>query len=386
MNITDIKKEECCGCTACKFICPVSAILMQEDSQGFLYPVVDETKCIQCGICLDICKNKNASHIHAPMKAYAAKSKDINVQKKSSSGGIAAELAMDCIRSGGIVYGVVYDDSYNVITARIDNLRDCDKLYGSKYVQTNLKNTLSEVVSDLESGKKVLYFGTSCHITGLLEILDRKQINKTNLITVDIICHGVPSPRLFNEYIKFLKKDTDFAGFSFRTKRLKWGNGGKQFGASIFHRNGRIETNTLRSNAFLRIFFSNNCLRPACYHCNHIGLNKVGDFTIADYWGLKNVHPEFFDEYGVSAVFANSAKAEKILNGLKNISYIESSVESISKKQQNMQQYSTKGENYNNFWQEYYNSGFDYILRKYAELGFLAKLKRRIKKILGIEA
>lgn len=380
MNISNMKKEACCGCTACKFLCPMSAISMQEDVQGFLYPSVNDELCSECGVCVDVCKSKTSHSIDAPLKVYAAKSKNVEVQKKASSGGICAELSKNCIKAGGIVYGVVYDDSYNVVTSRIDHVEDCDKLYGSKYVQTDLKNTIAEVIKDLKLGRDVLYFGTSCHISGLLEAIDRKKMNREKLTTVDLICHGVPSPKLFSEYIRFLKRNIDFVGFSFRTKYLKWGRGSKQYGTTIFY-NNRRETNTLKSNAYLRLFFSNNCLRPACYRCKHIGLNKVGDFTVADYWGLKDVHPEFFDEYGVSAVFINSERAEKLFSQLKNVAYIESSIELVAKKQYNMHKASVKGKMYEMFWQDYKNKGFEYVLKKICRFEIFCKSKKNNQKI-----
>lgn len=384
MNITSIKKERCCGCTACVFSCNKDAIVMKEDSQGFLYPVVNEALCNHCGICINVCTKKTNNHINTPIKVYAAKSKDEKILEKASSGGIAAELSRYIVSNGGVVYGVVYDDLYNVITTRIDNLEACERLFGSKYVQTDLKNVIEQVILDLREGKTVLYFGTSCHVSGLVEVLRQKKISTERLITVDFICHGVPSPRLFKEYISYLKKDTDFLGFSFRTKLRKWGNGSSQYGTSVFHINGKVETNTLRSNAFLRIFFSNNCLRPVCYGCEHVGRNKVGDFTLADYWGLREAHPDFFDERGVSAVFVNSDKGMVLFKTLDSINYIESSIEKVVKKQGNMQAASTKGVHYNDFWNDYYERGFSFVLKKYGDIGGWSKIKQIIKKMLDL--
>ena len=228
-TIGQIKKEDCCGCTACMSVCPKSAISMQEDEQGFIYPSIDGAKCVDCGLCLKVC-NAAISYKADVVDSYAVKNSNKEILKKSTSGGISDAIARKCITNGGVVYGVIYDEDYKVVTARLSSEGDLEKLYGSKYVQTNPMSTFISAYEDLNAGKEVVYFGTSCHVAGLLSYLDAKKCNRERLTTVDLICHGTPSPKVFADYIDWLKEDKGFQSFQFRTKTKPWGYGSKNFG------------------------------------------------------------------------------------------------------------------------------------------------------------
>lgn len=377
MNVTQIQREQCCGCSACAAICPKDAIAMVSDDQGFLYAAVDENKCVDCNLCVKVC-NDAKNRDRSPVAAYAAKNTDSAALKRSSSGGVAYALCQQVIAQGGAVYGVAYDESHRVITCRADTLEGCEAFFGSKYVQTDPCGTFRQVSSDLKDGRTVLYFGTSCHIAGLLSYCRQKRCDTDRLVTVDLICHGVPSPGIFADYIAYLKRSPRFAHFAFRTKELPWGYGSTNYGCTIYQKNGRKVTDSVEARLFLNLFFSNNCLRPHCYECRHASLDKPADITIADYWGLREAHPDFFSEDGVSAVIVHSEKGDALFKSAKLLSYIESTPEAIAEKQGNIGRSSPKSPHYDAFWKLYREKGFRAVAKRYGGLS----IKRRIKTCL----
>lgn len=386
-NVSSVSKKNCCGCSACFSICPKKAIEMKKDSQGFFYPLVSNDLCVSCGLCTKVCSSKQINK-KSLFDCFAIRHKEDSVLFKSSSGGVSNALASYCLNKNGIVYGAVYGDNFEVIIQRIERNDELEKLYGSKYVQANPKNTLYEVGKDLLGGKMVLFFGTSCQISGLISYLDIKRINRDRLVTVDLICHGVPSPGIFSDYINWINKNRRLKKFDFRTKYKPWGYGSKNFGCSIYYtslfkKRDKIKTDTLKSRVFLNIFFSNNCLRPFCYDCPFIGMNKPSDITIADYWGCKEQEPEFFSEKGVSAVIAQTKKGNIILNDLDNVYKKETTIEKICIKQGMMHNSCSVPSSYDSFWSDYNKHGFSFIARKYGNYNLKNWVKKTIKKALN---
>lgn len=379
MNIAEFRKDQCCGCSACFAICPKKAIQMQSDKEGFLYPKVDSALCINCGLCVKVCESKYNSK-NTTIKAYAGKNKSYDVLKKSSSGGVSHALCVEMIKRHGIIYGVVYDDKYRVVTSRIDDVEGCDKLYGSKYVQADPQESFTMVKNDLNNGKMVLFFGTSCYIAGLQSYLMMAKVKLDNLYTVDLICHGVPSPKVFADYIHWLGKR--MAKFEFRTKNKPWGYGSKNFGCTITTIDGKVYTDTIKARCFLNLFFSNNCLRPHCHYCKFCGTEKPADITIADYWGCKEEEPDFFTEKGVSAILVHSEKGLLLLQASEELDLKETSVQKIEKKQGNLHNPSFEGLRRNVFWNDYFEKGFSYVARKYGDYKIWTRFKACIKRML----
>lgn len=219
------KKEDCCACGACLNICKNQAITMKEDEYGYVYPVIDYKKCSNCGMCKRVCMFQKERKLNSPLETYAAVSKDNNLRMNSSSGGIFASLATFILEKGGIVCGAAFSNDLKVNHLIIEEKSQIYKLQGSKYVQSNIKNTFTDVRRFLLQGKVVLYSGTPCQIDGLYGFLQKEY---KNLITIDIICHGVPNNRMFLEYIKEIEKDKDqtIKQFNFRDKSLGWGING----------------------------------------------------------------------------------------------------------------------------------------------------------------
>ena len=195
--------------------------------------------------------------------------------------------------------------------------------------------------------------------------MEQKKCSTEKLITVDLICHGVPSPKIFRDYIAFLNKGSKrLDHFSFRTKKFPWGYGSKSFGCTIYWKNGREETDSARARLFLNLFFSNNCIRKHCHFCEYCGFDKPADITIADYWGLKEAHPTFFDERGVSAVITHNDKASQFFKST-DVLWVDSSIEKISLKQANMSHPSPQSAQCNEFWKDYNKGGFMAVAKKY---------------------
>lgn len=381
-SISNLPKVDCCGCTACYSICGKHAITMQRDEQGFMYPKVDEKQCVDCGLCAKVCPGLHPHAFHA-IKCYGAKHKDKAEQLSSTSGGFAAALSQVIVEQGGAVYGVVFEDVKYVVTRRIDRKEDLPLLKGSKYVQSNIGETFVQAAKDLKAGRKVAFFATSCHIDGLQNYLLAKKIDTTNLVTVDLICHGTPSPMLFEQYIDYLSRRKPVSKFYFRTKAVGWGFGSKTFSPSVRYTDGEKVFSTPRTLAFQQLFFSNNCLRPHCYQCPYAGKGRVADFTIADFWGLHFLHPEKFDRDGVSLVLVNTKKGQGIFQGLNNIESFETTFENACLKQSNQTAPSKKAATYEQFWKDYEKGGIDGVLKKYTVLNRKAYIKFYVKKFLG---
>ena len=218
-------KKDCCACGACLNICPKEAISLKQDEYGFLYPEIDEYLCIRCELCKKVCAFQNVEEDNVPISTFAAISKNRNQAKNSASGGIFAAIAQYVINNNGIVYGAAFDDSWNVKHIGIEHIEDLIKLQGSKYTQSNTDTTFIEVKKMLALGKQVLYSGTPCQIAGLKKYLGKDY---TNLITIDIICHGVPSNKMFKDYLSYLeaKNNAKIQNFKFRDKKTGWGING----------------------------------------------------------------------------------------------------------------------------------------------------------------
>ncbi len=316
INITD--KRNCVGCRACEQICPKRCISISADSEGFNYPVVNIDICIDCHLCERVCPVLMNTESAVPLKAFGCKADNADLQLKSSSGGLFSLLAEHAIRNGGIVYGAAFDDDFRVIHRSIDNMTELDNLRRSKYVQSDTCDTFRSVKTVLDAGTLVLYCGTPCQIKGLRMFLRKPY---TNLITVDFICHGTPSPKVWHDYLDGLKAtispDHVLSAVNFRSKSA---GGWHKFALEFCFRDSVGRTKRLieypRDNPYYQLFFQNISLRPSCYKCPAKGFSSGSDLTLADFWGVKRVAPELDDDNGVSLVFINSANGKDIIDSL----------------------------------------------------------------------
>lgn len=380
-NVSIIEKNDCSGCASCMNACMHNAIKMKSDDQGFFYPQVEDNTCIGCGLCVSVCPSQSVTNLK-PLKTYAIKKINDEERLLSTSGGIASAIAENFICRGGTVYGVIQTSKGDVLTLRADNLKEIESFKGSKYVQTYIGYSFSECREDLLGGKVVAFFGTSCHIDGLLHYLKIRKTNISNLLTVDLICHGVPSPQLFKDYISFLNKRKPVERYECRTKKNGWGNGSQQFSPTIMYKDGVEECDTLLSRAWLNLFFSNCCLRPHCYSCPYAGKGRCADITIADYWGIKDVHPSFFDERGISLVISNTLKGDNLLSEISGVKVISSDYDSAVLKQNNAHSPSKMSARYYQFWNDYKNHNMEYILRHYTSYNYKQRILSFLKNII----
>ncbi|WP_234367717.1 Coenzyme F420 hydrogenase/dehydrogenase, beta subunit C-terminal domain [Parabacteroides pacaensis] len=325
------KKEDCCGCTACLNICPIQCIHFREDNEGFLYPVVEESKCIDCGLCEKVCPFLSIEKKRIPQKVYAVKNDNKEILIKSSSGGIFTMLAEYIIAQKGIVFGVCFNEGWEAVHDYIQTKDQIYRFRGSKYVQSNLGSTYKSVESFLKEKKIVLFSGTPCQVLGLKRYLKQDY---DNLFTVDFICHGVPSPKVWNLYLRELLhslhtslieiKEIEFRNKFYGWKKFCFALTTKKKGKAFFLRM------PLHLNAYLRGYLNDLYLRPSCYTCAVRCLKSRSDITLGDYWGIRNLYPSFYDDKGVSAVLLNTEKGVSYFNKLK-CSFVESTYENVLK-------------------------------------------------------
>lgn len=316
------KIEDCCGCGACLNICPRKAIAMKEDECGFIYPVITAERCIGCGQCKKVCAFQNAEVNNNPIECYAAISNNPEQSKKSASAGIFAAIAAKVIEEGGIVYGAAFDDSWRVHHTSAETLDQLYALQGSKYAHSDMERIYYEVKDQLLAGRDVLFSGTPCQIAGLQGYLDR---NYENLLTVDIVCHGVPSNRMFQDYLRILEEKHGgiVQAFTFRDKTIGWGINGS---AVISGKKVKI----WQSNSSYQYYFGNSSIyRENCYKCKYACSHRPADITIGDFWGIEKQHPEFLnscnwdENKGISLIIANTLKGVDSINYYKEVKCID---------------------------------------------------------------
>lgn len=309
-------KETCCGCSACEQTCPKNCIVMQEDSEGFLYPMVNEELCVGCGACEKACPSLSPNESRRPLKALAAINKDEEIRRKSSSGGIFTLMAEKVLAQGGWVFGAHFNDSWEVVHGKTNRRDELDSYRGSKYVQSRIGSCFAEAEKLLKEGRFVMFVGTPCQIAGLHHFLGKSY---DRLLTVDFICHGVPSPAVWRWYVKqvagklilprWLYRLFGWAvpigvihDVEFRNKQQGW----KQYQMLFKSKNGREKTCFHWDDTYMKAFLNNYDLRPSCYHCLAKEGRSHSDITLADFWNVHKVIDGFDDNKGTSLVLVNS--------------------------------------------------------------------------------
>lgn len=383
------RKEECCGCTACKHICPTNAIKMVEDKEGFLYPEIDQALCINCGKCRKVCPFQNEIKVSDKLSkptVYAVKQKDLAVRMESSSGGAYTALSDYAIKNDSSIYGVKYDEDFKVVHSRAKGKKERNEFRGSKYIQSDLNNVFKQIKDELKAGQKVLFTGTGCQAAGLRKFLSDSRTNADNLIINDMVCHGTPSPKLWQDYIDFLQQDSKLKSYAFRFK----GKGGHSFNQRAEYEDGKTKINTSKLKVFLTLFSSDLLLRPSCHNCKFANTDRKADVTIADFWGIKKTRPEIDDNKGISLVLVNTVKGEQVFEEIKeDIDFWENKLEDSL--QPNLIGPTKKPLIREVFWEDYYKNGFLFIAKKYGGYNFksfvrsklsIGKLKQKIVLIL----
>lgn len=384
-----VDKHLCCGCAACVQRCPKHCISLKEDGEGFLYPEVDRDVCVNCGICEKVCPVLNVNSNKRPLHVYAVKNNNEQQRLNSSSGGVFIALAERIIDDGGVVFGCRYDNKWEVYHCKAETKEELIPLMRSKYLQSRIENTYKEAEGVLKKGVKVLFVGTPCQIAGLKLFLRK---NYDNLITVDFICHGVPSPGIWRLYLQSIKAKQGLGAsiisdINFRNKR---NFGWKKFGFTI---DGKFSvedsvascllSNIAVENPFMRGFLSNIYLRPSCYQCPTKNGSSMSDLTIADYWCIDKILPNYFDDdKGTSLVFVNSFFGMKLLEKL-NIDKVEAPFKETIEKNKSYYQSPVEPQKRSLFFSEIRkHKDFDVALAKYYKPTLLDKIKRYKNLIL----
>ncbi len=376
MQAEQICDQYCTGCGACKSVCPQNAISMIEDQHGFLVPYVDERKCVDCGLCQKTCSSEKK--LHQAITTYIAKHKTESVYKSSQSGGAFTALSDLILEKGGTVYGASLHSAYEIRHTRAATKEARDEMKGSKYAQSRVDAVYEQLAGDLQAGKPVLFVGTGCQVAGVLNFLNIKRINSENLLAVDILCHGVPSPKIWRDTIRYYEEK---CGSTVSEIFLREPEENKR---PIFFI--KVGEKIFPDSIYRKLFYSNLALRGSCYHCEYAQVNRIGDITIGDAWGVEKANPEFNCGSGVSLIMINTEKGKKIERFLREKMNVEE-VRIEDYLQECLQHSAGVKRNPSEFWNDYHSKPFGYIIEKYAKhnpfLNMRYILARIIRKIGG---
>ncbi len=306
---------ECCGCGACAAACHNGSINIVVNEEGFNYPVIDTVSCVECNNCRKVCPVlKEKTSLTTPKTVYACSNKNQAIKDKSSSGGAFSSLAEYVILQGGVVYGFAFDDEFLVKCICVENILDLPKLYGSKYVEGTIdKAVFLDIKKQIASGRKVLFSGTPCQVAAVKSFVG---INAENLITVEVICHGVPSQKVYESYLNYLKNKykSDIKSITFRSKKYNWEN----YATSIEFSNRKKyqKINSVESK-YMRGFLLNIYLRKSCGNCKFKIDNTSADITLGDFWRIDRWHKDMYKKDGVSLVVVNSQNGKELFDKIK---------------------------------------------------------------------
>ncbi len=373
--ITKFRKS-CFGCTACGEVCPVGAIDFERDELGFIYPIISEDKCIQCNKCEKICpvvtfketvNEKNRT-------AYAARHNNLTEVETSRSGAAFTAISDVVFLQGGIVYGASFDEKFNVKHSEAKDKETCRKFKGSKYVQSDLRGVIKDIKDELLLGKKVLFSGTPCQVAGVKASISKEL--SANLYVVDIVCHGTPSPKLWSDYLQYVRKSYkgDLKVFDFRDKSIK--------GWSDHVESYVIGDKKYSSKLYTRLFYSNSFFRESCYSCPFANLNREGDITLADFWGWEKIDKDLnSDNKGISLVLVNSDKGHELFyNAKKDLRVKKVEIEQCL--QPNLIGPTKDPKNRKALVDYYTRKGFDKLVRYVTKPSLFKRIIRKIRKTI----
>lgn len=374
--IRAVDSEKCCGCGACASVCPEKCITFAADGEDFLCPSVDAKKCVGCNACERVCPMLSEPEKNTAVRAFAVINTDKEVRMKSSSGGVFGLLAEYVLAHGGAVFGAAFDKDFAVRHICALNADELPLLFGSKYVQSDTTGLFETVKQFLDSDRQVLFSGTPCQVSGLKKSLGK---NYPNLLTVELVCHGVPSPAAWQKYLDFTKKkySAEPCSVNFRSKVSGW----KKYSVEILFKNGKTMREGVADNLYMKAFLRNLSLRPSCYNCPFKGLERVSDITLADFWGVEHVCPNMDDGLGTSLVLVNSKRGlssfEKLgsrvrvteTDASEAVKYNSAAVKSVA-----------RPENRDEFFRILQCCGFGKEMHRFLAEPFSVRLKKSLKK------
>lgn len=353
-----ILKDKCAGCGACYNVCPVNAITMEENQEGFLYPEINGEKCFECKKCQSVCPVKNTNQNSVPLAIYGCKNSNENIRINSSSGGVFSLIAEYVENNKGVIYGAAFDKDFSVKHQRGETFEIWNAFSQSKYVQSDIGDVYNLVKKDLDNENMVLFSGTPCQVEGLKRVVYNHK-NKDNLITCDIICHGVPSPKVWKDYLEDVKKTykKQIGSINFRDKeKVGW----HESTLTIKDKSDNIILKEKHSqNVYSKMFFNHWTMRPSCFSCPYANFNRTGDITLGDFWGIEKHFLEFDDNKGVSLIMCNTEKGKKIFSEI-SILTEKFEVQKEQCVQPNLVNPSTPSDFRKQFWNTYKKWGYKY--------------------------
>ena len=381
INITDPSK--CCGCSACAAVCPHDAIVMKGDALGFPYPHVDKNQCVDCGLCDKVCvfvpdlSSRKPVPEDLKVQVNAARHSDPEVVASSQSGGAFTALSDLILSEGGVIYGAAFDENHVVRHVRAASEEERAALRGSKYVQSDLDGIFRAVKADLKAGSKVLFTGTPCQVAGLLSYIPKSL--QENLLTVDFICHGVPSPAVWKDYVEYMSRRGKVVKADFRDK----GEGGwKVHKESFIYENGKKKV----GETYRILFYKNIMLRHSCSVCPYDVASHKADVTLADFWGADEAVPAMDGDAGTSMVICNTGKGEKLFDKASETLQMAPAVLDYSfmlRRNPNLVRPAKIDKDRVRFEKEYASRGFLYAARRWSDLGLRYRLWQLKRFILG---
>ncbi len=376
INDIGIKNPDACtGCMACRAVCKFDAITEKRDELGFIHPEIIADKCVSCGECERVCAALGPIKRDESQKYYSAINKDKNVLNNSASGGMFYELASAVIGIEGSVYGAAYSQGFKILHERAEADEQVKRLMGVKYAQSDISGVYDAIYDDLVGGKAVLFVGTPCQCSAVRNYLKMRRADTSHLCVCDLLCHGVFSPQIWEEYIQLLQSrfKENITYISFRDKKKGWRN--KHF--KILTPSQDISKYCNTKASALRIYEQNLSFREACYHCKYMNFDRVGDITIGDFWGIERIMPEIDKNTGISAVIVNTEIGQAFMDRVKERLLV-NEFEADQITQQVLRDYTPRNARREDFIKDYALGGTERILSRYGRVKGFAYIKRSV--------
>ena len=377
-------KYECCGCTACATVCPTQAISMQPDDMGFMYPIVNKSMCIQCGLCDKACSFHKDYEVNSDLtksEAFLVRHKDDEQVEKSQSGAAFYTLASYVIdKLCGVVYGASFRDDLSVAHSRATTIEQLETMRGSKYVQCDMAGVIPNIKRDLQKGKWVFFCGTPCQTAGIKGAIDSKLSEK--LILADFICHGVPSPYIWKSNLRYIEKQTKgkVVKANFRDKLLK---GWTWHIESYLVEKEDVIKFKYTTDKYTRLFYKDIAIRKNCTVCPYTNYRRLADITVSDFWGYEKIDKTFGeDNRGCSMIMCNTNKGLNLFESVKCLlRYTTAKLEDCV--QPNLVEPSAENPKRDDFERDYVQYGYEYVLKKYGEFDIWSRAKNKLKRIIN---
>lgn len=383
--------EMCTGCSACQEICPVNAITLNKDKYGFLFPETNHDLCISCGVCCNVCHLLNPIKRNNPIQVFAAQADDERILKVSASGGVSNILNFTAFQNGYIVYGAsmrchdTVNQNVSLSFRAANNEEELKEFQGSKYFQSNLNDIYKDIQKNLLSGKKILFTGLPCQVAGLKKFLHK---DFSNLITVDIFCHGNTNQYLFEQYFKYLEKKfkSTISDYIFRDKER-----GTGYCSKIKLRNGKIKKFSTFEHCYWYLMQYSKINMKVCYSCQYSSTERVGDISLGDFWGIEKTMPELINKelnkyYGISVILVNTSRGKEFLNQAKYLKLYESNLSYVLPYASALQRKNCEPENRKYILNLYKNGGYEkvkkYCIKEMGQSYYKMIIKDKIKSLL----